>query len=154
MFIEVYDDTTASVVWLFAGTTNTVDDHERWLSSMLRLDASSNGRPGAALLLIDEGNPPPSSSVRERLPGIARSVRNTSPLAVVTSSSVARGIIAGLDFTGVVRFPLKGFASVDDAIGWLGRSNAACDPSLLHELVDEARARSRRTASSRMTIEH
>lgn len=146
MFVEVYDDTTPAVVWLFTGTTNTVDDHERWLSSMQRLDASSNGRRGAALLIIDDGNPPPSSSVRERLPAVARGVRGTSPLAVVTSSSVARGIIAGLDFTGVVRFPLKGFASVDDATAWLARNNAACDGVLLRELVDEARARSRRTS--------
>ena len=147
MFVEVYDDTTPSVVWLFAGTSNTLDDHERWLSSMQRLDAAANGRCGAALLIIDDGNPPPSSSVRERLPGIARTVRSASPLAVVTSSSVARGIIAGLDFTGVVRFPLKGFATVDDASAWLGRTNAACDTGLLRELVDEARARSRRPSA-------
>ena len=147
MFVEVYDDTTLSVVWLFAGTTNTPDDHERWLLSMQRLDAAAGARRGVALLIIDEGNPPPSSSVRERLPGIARSVRSTSPLAVVTSSSVARGIIAGLDFTGVVRFPLKGFATVNDAVAWLGRTNPACDQALLCELVDEARARSRRPSA-------
>lgn len=147
MFVEVYDDTTPAVVWLFAGTTNTVDDHERWLSSMQRLDASSNGRRGVALLIIDDGNPPPSSSVRERLPAIARSVKGTSPLAVVTSSSVARGIIAGLDFAGVVRFPLKGFATVDDAIAWLCRCVVASEPALLREIVDEARARSRRTSA-------
>ena len=146
MFIEVYDDTIPSVVWLFAGTTNTLDDHERWLSSMLRLDAS-NVRRGAMLLIIDDGNPPPTSSVRERLPGIARRVRNTSPLAVVTSSAVARGIITALDFAGVVRFPLKGFANVDDAIAWHARYNSACDQALLREIVDEARARSERTAS-------
>jgi hypothetical protein len=146
MFVEVYDDTTPAVVWLFAGSTNTSDDHERWLASMQRLDAG-NGRRGTALLIIEDGNPPPSSSVRERLPGIARGVRSTSPLAVVTSSSVARGIIAGLDFAGVVRFPLKGFAAVDDAIAWLGRANSACDEGLVRELVDEALARSRRIPS-------
>lgn len=148
MFVEVYDDTTPTVVWLFAGSRNTSDDHERWLASMQRLDASANGRRGVALLIIEDGNPPPSSSVRERLPGVARSVRSTSPLAVVTSSSVARGIIAGFDFTGVVRFPLKGFAAVDDAIAWLGRNNTACDQGLVRELVDEALARSRRTPSA------
>jgi hypothetical protein len=148
MFVEVYDDTTASVVWLFAGTTNAADDHERWLASMQRLDAACSERRGAALLIIEHGNPPPSSSVRERLPAIARAGRTTSPLAVVTSSSVARGIIAGLDFAGVVRFPLKGFAGVDDAIAWLGRNNPACDRDLLRELVDEARERSRRSTSA------
>lgn len=143
MLIEVYDDDVPAVVWLFCGTKNDDDDFARWLSSMRRLDRAMGGRNGAGLLLIDDGNPPPRGEQRDGLTATARAIAGDTPLAVVTSSALARTIISGLRFTGVVRFPLKGFADVDGACAWLQslpkRAPALTDQ--LKALVDEARAR-------------
>ncbi|HEY1101761.1 MAG TPA: hypothetical protein VGF99_22665 [Myxococcota bacterium] len=146
MFIEVYDDATPAVVWLFAGSSNADDDHRRWLASMIRTDQAIGARRGAALLIIDDGNPPPPASVRDDITSTARSIRGKSPLAVVTTSTVARTIIAGLDFAGLVAFPIKAFANEAAAVAWLSRSDlpgvgGALDAVVLGELVAEARAR-------------
>ena len=145
MLIEVYDDDVPAVVWLFCGRSNVDDDHERWLSSMQRLDkiAVSRGR-AAALLIIDPDNPPPPRAQRDRITSVARSIEGKTPLAVVTSSSVARAIIGGLRFAGVVGFPLKGFADVDAAVAWLGAPSPQTTTPAILALVAEARAKSER----------
>ena len=118
MFIEVYDDDVPAVVWLFCGRSNTDEDHRRWLSSMQRLDPVMAARPlrAVALLILDADNPPPPKEQRESITTVARAIVGHTPLAVVTSSALARTIIAGLHLTRVVRFPLKGFADVDSAV--------------------------------------
>lgn len=146
MFVEVYDDTLPAVVWLFTGSSNLVGDHHRWLTSMTRCDRAIGTRRGAAVLIIDDGNPSPPSEVREQITATARSIQGTSPLAVVTSSSLARTIIVGLDLAGVVRFPVKGFAAVEAAVQWLARPAVGhVDAIAVLELVDEARTRARAT---------
>ncbi|MDP2339563.1 MAG: hypothetical protein Q8O67_01285 [Deltaproteobacteria bacterium] len=144
MFIEVYDDDVPAVVWLFCGRSNVDDDHRRWLASMQRLDqvAIARGRPGnaVALLIIDADNPSPPREHRDGITAVARHIEGKTPLAVVTSSSLARTIIAGLHFAHVVRFPLKGFADVDAAVAWLGSLSKVASPAL-QALVAEARAK-------------
>jgi hypothetical protein len=146
MFVEVYDDSQPAVVWLFAGRHNVDGEHARWLAAMQRLDAVAGTRGGGARLIIDDGNPPPPSSLRGEIAAVARRIRGTSPLAVVTSSSVARLIIAGLHATGVAGFPIQGFKTVDDAITWLATASSKVRAAELRALVDEARARAERTA--------
>lgn len=141
MLVEVYDDDIPAVVWLFCGTTNDDGDHDRWLSSMTRLDRAGRMQRGSALLIIDDGNPPPPKHQRDALTKTARSITGDTPLAVVTSSSVARTIIAGLNLTGVVAFPLRGFADVTTAIAWLESQRRQSTAPALQSLVDEARAR-------------
>ena len=149
MLIEVYDDDAPAVLWLFCGRTNADDDHERWLASMLRMDKVAIARATAvALLIIDDDNPPPPTGQRERITEVARAIRGSTPLAVVTSSSLARTIIAGLNLSGVVRFPLKGFADVNGAVAWLAartkqtkQTTTTTLTGTLHMLVDEARAK-------------
>ena len=147
MFVEVYDDDQPAVVWLFAGRHNEGGDHARWLLSMQRIDAVAGSRGGAALLIIDDGNPPPPSSLRGEIAAVARRIRGTSPLAVVTSSSVARLIITGLHATGVAGFPIQGHKTVDDAIAWLARASSKARPEELRPLVGEARARADRASA-------
>jgi len=60
---------------------------------------------------------------------------------VVTSSSVARLIIAGLHATGVAAFPIQGHRNVDDAIAWLAKASSKVRADELRIMVDEARAR-------------
>ena len=143
MLIEVYDDDVPAVVWLFCGASNDDADFARWLASMKRLDSVMTQRPGAALLIIDEGNPPPKGEQRAGLTETARAIKGDTPLAVVTSSALARTIIGGLHLTGVVRFPLKGFADVDSACAWVAalRKTAPALPDQLRGLIEEARAR-------------
>ncbi|MBM4282582.1 MAG: hypothetical protein FJ137_18125 [Deltaproteobacteria bacterium] len=146
MWTEVFDDDALAVVWLFSGTTNAFDDFDRWLASMARLDGATAGRGAVSILVIDDGNPPPGPVPRDRLTATARAIRGDAPLAVVTSSSIARGVIAALHLTGVVGFPLKGFATVDDAVGWLVQRRPAQRPEHLRALLDEARAQATRRA--------
>jgi hypothetical protein len=146
MWTEVFDDDAPAVVWLFSGTTNDVADFERWLASLERLDGATAHRPAVGLLIIDDGNPPPPPAVRDRLAGVARAIRGTAPLAVVTSSSIARTVIAGLHFARVVAFPLKGFLDVDDAVSWLAQQRPPQQRAHLLDLVAEARARAARGA--------
>jgi hypothetical protein len=147
MWTEVFDDDVAAVVWLFSGTTNVDADFDGWLSSMARLDRATAGRAAVGLLLIDDGNPPPGPAHREQLTATARAIRGDAPLAVVTSSSIARGVIAALNLAGVVGFALKGFASADDAIAWLVQRRPAHDAVHLRALVDEVRAKATQRAS-------
>jgi hypothetical protein len=146
VFVEVYDDDQPAVVWLFAGRHNADGDHVRWLTAMQRLDAVAGTRGGGALLIIDDGNPPPPPSLRGEIAAVARRIRGTSPLAVVTSSSVARLIIAGLHATGVAGFPIQGHKSVDDAIAWLATASSKVRAPELRTMVDEARARAARAS--------
>lgn len=144
MLVEVYDDDVPAVVWLFCGASNDDADFARWLSSMTRIDRAWTGaqRQGVGLLIIDDGNPPPRGEQREGLTATARGIQGTAPLAVVTSSALARTIIAGLNLTGVVGFPLKGFADVDGAVAWLAQtSTPKKEAPALQALVAEARAR-------------
>lgn len=142
MFVEVYDDALPAVVWLFTGSTNAPDDHQRWLTSMARCDSAFGARRGVGVLIIDDGSPPPPAAVREQITAAARAIRGTSPLAVVTSSGLARTIIVGLDVAGIVAFPVKGFAAVEAAVQWLARpAVGAVDHVAVLELVEEARAR-------------
>lgn len=142
MFIEIYDDNLPAVVWLFTGSNNVPDDHQRWLSSMARCDQAFGRRRGVGVLIIDDGNPSPSPEVREQITSVARTIRGSAPLAVVTSSSLARTVIFGLDVTGVVSFAVKGFAAVEPAVQWLARpAVGGADAVMLLELVGEARAR-------------
>lgn len=148
MLVEVYDDDLPAVVWLFCGSTNDDSDFERWLASMARLDrAMGVRRAGVALLIIDPENPPPPRQHRDAITATARGIQGTTPLAVVTSSAVARTIIAGLHLSRIVSFPLKGFAGVDAAEKWLmeklgaRRADADMAAPALRSIVDEARAR-------------
>ncbi len=147
MLVEVYDDDIPAVLWWFCGTTNDDGDHDRWLASMARLDAAvGQHRRGVALLIIDDGNPPPRGAKRDAIAQTARGIRGKNPLAVVTSSTIARTIIAGLHLSGIVRFPIKGFVDVDAAVAWLAAEHAgphAADTGApaLRAVVDEARAR-------------
>jgi hypothetical protein len=150
MFTEVFDDDAPAVVWLFSGSTNVDADFDRWLAAMVRLDRATSGRGAVGLLIIDDGNPPPGPAHRERLTATARTIAGDAPLAVVTSSSIARGVIAALNLTGVVGFSLKGFSDADDAIAWLVQRRPKHDAAVLRSLVDEARAKaSLRTTSAR-----
>jgi len=141
MFVEVFDDDAPAAVWLFCGTENGADDHQRWMRSMQRTDAVAGRRGGAAILIIDDGNPPPSPADREALTRVARGITGTTPLAVVTSSAIARSVIAALSFTRVVAFPVKGFVDVAGAAVWLA-GQTRVSAAHLSSLVDEARARS------------
>ena len=148
MLVEVYDDDLPAVVWLFCGASNEDSDFERWLASMARLDRAIGARrAGIALLIIDKENPPPPRQHRDALTATARAIQGTTPLAVVTSSSVARTIIAGLHLARIVSFPLKGFADVETAQSWLldkqGNAAETAAPAL-RSLIDEARARAER----------
>jgi hypothetical protein len=149
MWTEVFDDDAPAVVWLLSGEANVDADFDGWLAAMTRLDGATAGRPAVVLVIIDEGNPPPGPRHRERLAAAARSVRGGAPLAVVTASSVARGVIAALRLAGVVGFAHKGFADVDDAIAWLVRRRPTQDAARLRSLVDEARARATRRSTAR-----
>ena len=145
MFIEVYDDEQPAVIWLFCGTHNGPDDHARWLLSMQRSDAAAGQRGGGALLVIDDGNPSPPPALRAEIATVARAITGRTPLAVVTSSSVARAIIAGLHLTGVAGFAIKGFADVDSAIAWLARqSGGRVNVDTMAEMMAEARQRAAR----------
>lgn len=142
MFVEVYDDAIPAVVWLFTGSSNAPDDHQRWLTSMARCDRAFGARRGVGVLIIDDGSPPPPPELREQITATARAVRGTSPLAVVTSSSLARTIIVGLDVAGIVAFPVKGFAAVEAAVQWLSRPRVGgVEHVAVLELVREVRAR-------------
>jgi hypothetical protein len=66
----------------------------------------------------------------------------------VTSSSIARGVIAALNVSGVVRFALKGATNVDDAIAWLRQRRPTHDAAHLRALVDEARAKAAQRANA------
>ena len=151
MFIEVYDDDTPAVVWLFAGTSNTPTCHQRWLQSMPKVAAAVGERRGAGLLIIDDGNPPPPASARNGIGGVVKAIRTHSPLAVVTTSAIARTVLTGIRFSGVVKFPLKGFADVDDALRWLSKEAGPAAAAILPELVAEARARATATATATAT---
>jgi hypothetical protein len=146
MWTEVFDDDAPAVVWLFSGQTNAPDDVDRWLLSMERLDRATAGRAAVGLLVIDDGNPPPPADRRERITALARSIRGDAPLAVVTSSSIARAVVAGVNLTGVVGFALRGFADVEAACAWLAQQRPTQRPEHLRALVDEARARAARAA--------
>ncbi len=148
MFVEVFDDGQPAVVWLFAGDYNADGDHERWLEAMLRCDDVAGSRGGGALLIIDDGNPPPPASLRAHIADVAREIRGTTPLAVVTQSSVARAIITGLNLSGLVAFPIAGHSRVTDAIAWLAKRSRV-NVSSLAEMVDEARARAARQADAK-----
>ena len=148
MWTEVFDDDAPAVVWLFSGATNVDADFDGWLSSMARLDRATAGRAAVGLLVIDDGNPPPGAAHRERLTATARAIRGGAPLAVVTSSSIARGVVAALNVTGVVGFALKGFATIDEAIAWLVLRRPTQHGAHLRALVDEARAKAVRRAST------
>lgn len=150
MLIEVYDDDAPAVVWLFCGRTNVDDDHRRWLSSMHRLDKVAVARGcAAALLVIDADNPPPPRQARASIRALVTAIEGKCPLAVVTSSSVARTIIAGLQMAKIVGFALKGFGDVDAAIQWLAAQPEAptTASATLRNLVAEARAKERFRAS-------
>jgi hypothetical protein len=147
MWTEVFDDDAPAVIWLFSGTSNTPADFEGWLVSMQRLDRATAGRPAVGVLIIDDGNPPPPVAVRDRLTAVARGIRGDAPLAVVTSSTVARTVIAGLHLARVVAFPLKGLPSVDAALDWLVRTRPSQRRDHLRALVDEARARAGRPSA-------
>ena len=147
MFVEVFDDAVPCVVWLFCGSANTVDDHQRWLTSLTRTDAAFGSRCGAAVLIIDDGNPSPPPAVRDQITSTARAIKGRSPLAVVTSSPLARTVIVGLHVAGIVRFPVKGFAAEAAAVQWLARpAIAGVDAVVVAELIAEARARASRRA--------
>lgn len=146
MFVEVYDDSQPAVVWLFAGRDNADGDHARWLASMRRMDAISGKRGGGALLIIDDGNPSPPSSLRGEIANVARHIEGSTPLAVVTSSSLARMIITGINATGIAGFPIRGHSTVDEGIAWLTTVSTRVVAEELAGLVEEARAKaSRRT---------
>jgi|GEM_PF-1305654 len=146
MFIEVYDDEQPAVVWLFCGRENGPDCHARWLRAMQRLDATSGTRGGGALLVIDDGNPSPPASLRSEIATVARSITGSTPLAVVTSSTVARTIIAGLHLTGIAGFPIKGFAAEADGMAWLAQqSGGRVVAATMDEMMAEARQRATRT---------
>lgn len=145
MFIEVYDDEQPAVVWLFCGRENGPDDHARWLRAMQRLDAAAGTRGGGALLVIDDGNPSPPASLRAEIATVARSITGSTPLAVVTSSTVARTIIAGLHLTGIAGFAIKGFAAEADGMHWLAQqSGGHVSAATMAEMMAEARQRAER----------
>jgi hypothetical protein len=144
MWTEVFDDDAPAVVWLFSGPVNTDDDFDRWLLAMARLGRVTAERQAVGLLIIDDGNPAPRPVYRERLSAVARGLRSDAPLAVVTSSGIARGVIAALHVAGVVGFPLKGFADAGDACAWLIKRRPRQDAQRLLALVDEARAKAAR----------
>jgi hypothetical protein len=148
MWTEVFDDDAPAVVWLFSGTTNVDADFDGWLASMARIDRATAGRRAVGIVVIDDGNPPPGPAHRERLTATARSMRGGAPLAVVTSSAIARGVIAGLNLAGVVDFALKGFSSVDEAVVWLVQRRPTHTTVHLHSLVEEARAQTKRRATA------
>lgn len=146
MFVEVYDDSQPAIVWLFAGRENADGDHARWLSSMKRVDAVAGKRGGGALLIIGDGNPSPPKALRGEIAEVARGITGSTPLAVVTSSTVARMIITGIHAAGLAGFPIKGYATVDAAIAWLTTVSSRVDAESLAGLVDEARAKASRLA--------
>ncbi len=153
MLVEVYDDDGPAVLWLFCGPSNDDADFTRWLASMERLDRATGVRAGAALLIIDADNPPPPKQHRDGITATARKIKGKTPLAVVTSSSVARTIIAGLHLARVVGFPIKGFADVDSALAWLSAKSpaqqATTTTTTLRAMEAEARARAARQRGTR-----
>lgn len=117
-FHEALDEQERAVVWLLTGRTNTDADYQAYVDSIRRLDEIYAGQDGAAILIVDEGNPPPSPAWRKRIADASMTIKSKPVYALVSSSTVVRGVLTIVNWIRPPTYPSAAFATADEAFRW------------------------------------
>jgi len=121
VFTYAYDEPLGAGLFLFSGKTNTDDDFDRYLAAIDELIIRTRGRTDlAAIILVDEGNPPPNAKHRQRMAQRVKGDDLKLVQALVTSSPLVRGVMTVMTWVTRSRFEATTVcATLDEAIRWV-----------------------------------
>jgi len=136
-FHEARDDHDACVVWLFTGPTNNDADFEKYCDAIVQLDAAFAGKTAAAILVVDAGNPPPSSPWRKKIADVSATLRSKPTFAMVSASPLMRGVVIAINWLRPAAYPFTVVSTFDDARAWTEQQHGhslLCLPRLLEDV--------------------
>jgi len=133
------DVARAAAVWLFTGASNSDDDFQRYVDSVVQLDRMARGREApAGILVADPGNPPPDARWRRRIAEASRDIEPNAIFAVVSGSAFVRGVVTAINWIRPPTYHVSTFARFDDAAAWV-RELGGPPPHVFDGLLKEAR---------------
>jgi hypothetical protein len=122
------------------------DDYDRLLEAALTLDrhGAESGKRTAEILLIEDGYPRPDATQRRRIAESAQLLSAERPLfALVTTSSVIRGVLTVLGWLVPPRHEMGAFAGFEEAARWIEERRGQKLP-VLRDMFATARDAGRR----------
>ena len=140
MFTEAFDEERGFVVWLLTGTTNSDEDYQRYVDSIVRLDrvAAGKHRP-VAMLVVEAGNPAPGPTWRRRIAAASTSLVSQPVFVLVTTSTLVRGVLTAINWLRPPSYPFAARATFEEGLRWVEDQRGPTEG--LRELLASARAR-------------
>ncbi len=120
MLIFRFDTTTMTALWLFFGTTNTDDDFQRYVDSLLKLKSLIGpGTRGTGLMMVERNNPVPNAMWRKRIADASVHIDSSNVYALVSESIAIRGVATAINWLRPPRYQLSVHSNLENAYAWL-----------------------------------
>lgn len=140
------DEDAAVAVWVFSGTSNTNEDYERYVHSLIDLRERARRLGGGTGLLVSErGNPPPDATWRRRMAEASADYPPNCLYAMVSESVVVRGVVTAINWIRPPTYQFTAVATVPEAMAWLAARREPPIMRAVERCLERARTIDRRT---------
>lgn len=140
MFTEAVDLERGFVVWLLSGASNSDEDYQAYVDSIIANDrVGRDKRAPLAILVVDPGNPTPSSLWRKRIADASMTLASKPLFVLVSPSPLMRGVMAAINWLRPPSFPFSAQPDFDAAVAWIVAKRGPTEG--LHGLLAAARAK-------------
>jgi hypothetical protein len=140
MFLEAYDDPSATGVWLWTGDHNSDDDYGRWVEAITEAEARFRERSFVVVMVVDPGNPVAPPAVRRRVAEASTKHWSNAAFVLVSESRVVRGAFTAINWLRKPTFEHHVCATFERALEWVQRERGV-ERLPLERLLQAARDR-------------
>jgi hypothetical protein len=130
------------LVGLFSGATNSEDDYQRYVDSILEASEKKlTVSGGIAMLVVERGNPIPNAAWRKRIADASGDLGTKDVLFILCSGDpLMRGVATAINWIRPPKYELKVVASLPDLVEVVRQRRPSAAPRV-DEIIRELQLR-------------